>query len=317
MAHLPPEAYARLRTQHGVISAEQLAIAGISRGALKRLVKSGELRGGLRGVYRSPVAPVDELSRCAEVCLAHPDIAIGGPTGGRVHSFRRVSSDRRIHVLAPPASNPAVARWVVPYRTAAIEWNLEVVQRDDGIRVTTPARTAFDLTRHLPPNDVLSVIEQAIAEHGVRAQDLYAMADRWTSRGRPWITTFVRQLDRRLPGGAADSHPEIRVGNALRSRGVRGLVRQHRLILPGHRRASFDLAVPELRWAIEVDRHPTHVESAGVASDERRDTASEAIGWTVSRITRADYEHRFAARIDELAAHYHHLRQLAMSQRSA
>jgi very-short-patch-repair endonuclease len=228
-----------------------------------------------------------------------------------------MSSDRRIHVLSPPSSNPARARWVVPYRTVALDRHLEVVERPDGIRVTTPARTAFDLTRHLPDDDLLSVIEQTIAEHGASAEDLYSLADRWMSRGRPWINSFVRQLDRRLPGGAAESDPEIRVGNALRARGVRGLVRQHELVLPGHRPARFDLAVPELQWAIEVDRHPAHEESAGVAGDERRDTASEAIGWTVSRITATDYQHRFAERLDELAAHYQLLRQLAMSQRTA
>lgn len=317
MAHLPPVVYEWLRTQHGVVSVEQLAIAGVSRGDLKRLVTTGELRGALRGVYRSPVAPVDELSRCAEVCIARRDLAISGPTAARLHGVRRVAGDKRIHVLAPPASNPAIARWVVPYRTAAIDSDLEVVRRPDGIRLTTPARTAFDLTRHLSDDALLSVIEQTIAEHGVGAQDLYALADRWMTRGRPWIRTFVRQLDRRLPGGAADSDPEIRVANGLRARGVRGLVRQHKLVLPGGRPASFDLAVPELNWAIEVDRHPAHEESSGVASDERRDTAAEAIGWTVSRITAADYELRLAARLDELAASYHQLRQLALSQRSA
>jgi very-short-patch-repair endonuclease len=107
-------------------------------------------------------------------------------------------------------------------------------------------------------------------------------------------------LDRRLPGGPAESHPEVRVADALSRAGVVGLVRQHRIQLPGHGDVRFDLALPDLRWAIEVDLHPRHRETMGIASDTRRDRAAGAIGWSTSRITKAQYDCSFNETIAEL-----------------
>jgi hypothetical protein len=214
-------------------------------------------------------------------------------------------------VLAPPASNPAIARWVVPYRTDA-RHDHDVIERDDGIRITTRARTAYDLARWLGPDDLLSVIEQAAHDGRLGDGDFLDVAADWLSPRRPWVRGFLQALDRRLPGGAAESHPEVRVADALGRAGVRGLVRQHRIELPGHGNVRFDLAIPELRWAIEVDLHPRHRETLGIASDERRDRAAATIGWMTTRVSDIQYEDRFNETIAELAAaHAEFRRRLA------
>jgi hypothetical protein len=128
---------------------------------------------------------------------------------------------------------------------------------------------------------------------------------------RPWLTTYLRQLERRSPGAAAESHPEVRVLLALERSGVEGLVRQLSIELPGFGTARFDLAVPALRWAIEVDVHPRHMETFGAISDGRRDAAARSIGWRTSRITRDDYEHWLDARVGELTTLYRDLRRSA------
>lgn len=135
MVTLSSSAHAVLARQHGVASTRQLLDATMSLRQLQQLQHDGSLELVLRGVYRTPSAPVTELSKCAAVCSARPDVAIAGPTAGRVWGFRRLPPDHRIHVLAPPASNPAIARWVVPYRTAARHAH-DIVERDDGIRIT-------------------------------------------------------------------------------------------------------------------------------------------------------------------------------------
>jgi hypothetical protein len=211
-------------------------------------------------------------------------------------------------VLAPPASNPAIARWVVPFRTGA-RHDHDVVERDDGIRITTRARTAYDLARWLGPDDLLSVIEQAAHDGRLDDGDFLDVAADWLSPRRPWAREFLQALDRRLPGGPAESHPEVRVADALSRAGVRGLVRQHCIQLPGHGDVRFDLAVPELRWAIEIDLHPSHRETLGIASDVRRDRAASAIGWMTSRVSDVQYEERFNETIAELAATHAALRR--------
>jgi hypothetical protein len=297
-----------LARQHGVASTAQLLDTGLSARQLRHLQRSQDLELVLRGAYRTPSAPDTELARCAAVCAARSDVAIAGPTAGRLWGFRRLPSDHRIHVLAPPASNPAIARWVVPYRTDA-RHDHDVVEREDGIRITTRARTAYDLARWLGPDDLLSVIEQAAHDGRLDDSDFLDVAADWLSPRRPWARTFLQALDRRLPGGAAESHPEVRVADALGRAGVRGLVRQYRIELPGHGNVRFDLAIPELRWAIEVDLHPRHRDTLGTASDARRDRAAGTIGWMTTRVSDVQYETRFNETIAELTATHASLRQ--------
>ncbi len=105
------------------------------------------------------------------------------------------------------------------------------------------------------------------------------------------------------------------MANALQRRGVHGLVRQLPIELPGYGTARFDLAVPRLKWAIEIDAHPTHEESLGRLRDRRRDAAATAEGWLTSRIDRDTYEFGLAARLDELLAQY--LSMSAVADQSA
>lgn len=301
--HLNPAIHRLFSTQHGVASVDQLLAAGCTRRQLKRLEEAGAIIAGLRRTYRSPSVPFDELARCATVCLANPALTISGPTAGRLWGFRRLPADRRIHVIAPPASNPAIAEWVVPYRTEAIH-DHDIVERTDGIRLTTRARTAFDLTRWLGDDDLLSVIEQALHDGGLPEQHMWNTAADWLAPGRPWVRRFVRQLDRRLSGAAAESHPEVTVASALSERGVRGLQRQWKINLPGYGPARFDLALPKLRWAIEVDVHPTHRQTLGAASDHRRDLAARSIGWFVTRVGAERYDLHFDSTIDSLVEEY-------------
>ncbi len=308
MATLSSSAHALLARQHGVASTQQLLDAGLSMRQLQRLQHDGGLELVLRGAYRTPSAPVTELSQCAAVCSARPDVAIAGPTAGRLWGFRRLPPDQRIHVLAPPASNPAIARWVVPYRTAARHAH-DVIERDDGIRITSRARTSYDLARWLGPDDLLSVIEQAAHDGRLVDDDFLDVVADWLSPRRPWARAFLQAVDRRLPGGPAESHPEVRVADALSSAGVIGLVRQHRIDLPGHGEIRFDLAIPGLRWAIEVDLHPRHRETMGIAADARRDRAARTVGWTTTRITKSQYDERFNETIAEVASFHADLRR--------
>jgi hypothetical protein len=306
--HLNQPAHELFARQHGIASLHQLHACGYTSRQVRRLVDEGAVTCVLRGAYRSPSVPFDEVARCAAVCLAHPDIAVAGPTAGRLWGYRRLPRDHRIHVVAPPASNPAIAPWVLPYRTAAIH-DHDVIRRDDGIRLTSRARTAFDLTRWLGPDDLLSVIEQAMHDGKLGETEMWSVAVDWVASGRPWVRKYLRQLGRRLHGGAAESHPEVRVATALALAGVHGLVRQFAIELPGYGAARFDLAVPDLSWAIEIDVHPRHQETAGAASDVYRDHCAGRLGWSTSRVSRAAYLEGFEQAIDRLVTDHRRLRQ--------
>jgi very-short-patch-repair endonuclease len=308
MSHLPAAVHTLFAQQHGMVSTAQLLEAGLSIHQIARLEAGGTITSFVRGVYRTPSHALDELARCAGVCLGRPKVCIAGPTAGRLWGFRRLPDDRRVHILAPPASKPIAATWVRPYRTAAIR-DADVEERSDGVRVTTRARTALDLARTLAPPDLLSVIEQAMHDGGLGVTDMYAVAAEWESPARPWVRTFLRTVSTRIPGGAAESHGEVRLASALRSAGVGGLVRQLPVTLPNYGRARFDLAVPAVMWAIELDLFPTHRETAGARRDAARDAAARAAGWTLSRVTADDYTQRFDETVRALVDRYENIRR--------
>lgn len=289
MTKLPVAAHRTMARQHGVASSVQLHQHGLSTRQISHLADSGQLIHVERGAYATPSIELDELGRCAAICLARCDVAIAGPTAGRIWGFRHVAADRRLHVIAPPHAQPASRRSVAVYRTAAIHGH-DIVHRADGIRVTTRARTALDLARHLGPTPLLSVIEQAMHDGGLSDAEMREVAVDWMSPQRPWLSTYLRQFDRRIAGPAAESKAEVDLGQALETAGVTGLVRQFEIELPGYGRARFDLAVPALRWAIEVDVHPVHEETSGRASDARRDAGAVALDWLVSRVSRDEFQ---------------------------
>jgi very-short-patch-repair endonuclease len=183
---------------------------------------------------------------------------------------------------------------VIPYRTAAFHPG-DVLRRPDGIAVTSRARTALDLARWVVGTDLLSIIEQVMRDGQLTDSDLREVAIDWLSPQRPWIRSFLGLLDGRLRGGPAESHGEVVLGDALVAAGLVGLERQYRIDLPGYGPARFDLAVPSIRLAIEIDLHPTHAESAGRDRDAARDAAAARSGWCVERIREAGFGRQLGA----------------------
>lgn len=294
MRAIPPQVLDFLESHHGIVSTDQLAGLGCRPTDVRALVRTGLLEQVLQGAYRARGQPLSRHGRLLAVCVAHPNGVVGGPSAGSWWGFRRLPPVARVvedgdlidpvYVIVPPHSNPTVRRWVTPYRTAAIHPDVDIVELPDGLRVTSRARTVLDLARFVDDVDLLSMIEQAMSDGSVSLGEMYAVASDWLSPRRGWVTRFLRTLDRVLDGGAAESHHETVLGDALRAAGLTGLVRQLDVDLPGYGAARFDVAVPRLAWAIEVDVFPTHAETAGAERDRQRDRASVAAGWTVTRV---------------------------------
>lgn len=214
MAFLPTEVLEHFATHHGVATRTQLIDLGLTEGRIIGLRHAGTLVQVLKGVYRIPVVPFDEAARCVAVCAAHDDAVICGPTAGRLWELRRIPADHRIHAIVKPRRQPSIESWVRPYRTAAIRDD-DIVERGDGIRVTSRARTALDLARHVNDTDLLSIIEQVARDGHLSDEELRRVAVDFVSKRRPWLARYLLQLDRRLAGGAAESHPETILGDAL------------------------------------------------------------------------------------------------------
>lgn len=301
MSSLDPQTLSWLRTHHSTISSDALEQRGIGVDRRKQLVEAGVLRRVVDGGYTFTGAELSELARCAAICTSRPHLVVAGPTAGRIWGLRRVPRDGLVHVLAPPASHPCQERWVRAYRTPLIFAD-ETVTRPDGIRLSSPPRTVVDLSRYVEDQALASVVEDAIHRSLTSVATLQRTALRLATPGRPWARRFLEVLDRRHPDAAAESEGELRVFDALRARGVAGLQRQVRVVLPGYGPARFDVAIPELRWALEVDLHPVHASPEGVANDNARDDCSSLAGWETRRLGELQYRTQFDATIDRLVA---------------
>lgn len=78
MSYLPPAAHRLFARQHGAVSLDQLLGTGLTVKQIENHVSNGSLISVLRGAYRSPSASESEALRCAEICLARPEVVIAG-----------------------------------------------------------------------------------------------------------------------------------------------------------------------------------------------------------------------------------------------
>jgi hypothetical protein len=191
----------------------------------------------------------------------------------------------------------------VRYRqTTALQWT-DRVWRPDGIALASWVRLAFDLAADLRPLDHLSVVQQLLHEGKVTTLELVAIERRLGHPARPGSGLFRRNLERLDGAAPSESHPEVELAEALRARGI-SIETQARLVRASNgRTARVDLAVPSVRWGIELDIHPEHRTFEGQASDARRVRDLHLQEWQIEPVTESDMQN-IKALADELASLY-------------
>lgn len=192
-----------------------------------------------------------------------------------------------LHVSVPTGRTPSASASIAGHRLA-IE-SVDVVQRR-GLRLTSLVRTVLDLAAHLPDEDLLAAIDNALwrkRRHGHRASaaSLRAALDRFSGRrGRARVTALIP-----LGTDRADSPPE----SAIRLRFLRAqlppmLVNVGIMSTTGHLLAQPDLQFRDFRMAYdyEGDHHRTDPEQW--RKDLARVPRLQDAGWHCTRISAAD-----------------------------
>lgn len=292
-----------LHRHHHVASVTELRDLGLTPDRIRGLVRGGALVPVHRGVYRAAGAPLGLELQARAACAARADYVVGGVSAGHLWEFRRLPRPGAVlHVLAPPGSAPRGSGSVSVRRSSVLEPE-DVVHRPDGIRLTSPPRTAFDLAASLDAAALESVVEQVIDRHcGVPT--LWRTARRLEGAGRTGSAAFRRLLSSRgswqRPAG---SDLELRVLRGLEERGIR-LVRQHPLVTRLGL-IHLDGADPRIGWGLEVDHVTWHGGRFDAQYDKARDRAARAVGWEVERVTDGELGAGFDSTLDELAESYH------------
>ncbi len=288
----------RVSQRHGVATVAEMIADGLSRNAIRELINQGRLARLHNGVYRVATSPETFEARCAAACAADPSVVVTGPAAARLWAFRHVWRTDEPIVLVQHDRTP-LSRGVILRRTNVLAPE-DITIRGDGIRVASPPRAWFDCARDLDDARFERLTEWVLDHHST-VPTLWRVRRRLDQRGRPGLARVNRVLSQRpswqRPAG---SGIEVQVLRALETAGVGPLVRQHPIRLPDGVLIHPDGALPDIRWAVEVDHVTWHGGRIDAQRDKGRDRKLRRIGWQVDRVTDIEIREAFDATIAEL-----------------
>jgi very-short-patch-repair endonuclease len=301
MHALTPAVAAWLSTHHGVIALSDLRRLGVTDHQIRRLLRVQVLSPYTRGVFRLTAAPETAEQRMALACAVHPRAIVSHVSAGRLWNLRRLGSDQRLHVTIPGQVQRRLPGVVVhwSHRMDAVD----VVDRSDGVRLTSPPRTAFDLAWWLSDDRLASVIEQLVHDQRCTIPTLFATGRRLRASGRNGSDRFGRVLQSRpkwlRPVG---SDLELRFERAVLAAGLPRPIRQHPIALPDGTVIHPDFYWPDAREVVEIDHITWHGGKLDLTYDKQRDRQLRRLGIHVTRFTDSEIGDDMVRVIDDLRA---------------
>ncbi|WP_430780546.1 DUF559 domain-containing protein [Actinoplanes sp. G11-F43] len=233
-------------------------------------------------VYTHRDTRLDHPAWCAAAMLALPDdTAVGGPSAATLWGVGTLPPHAPVTVVTPRNSRIRPLRRLSVHYTTLAETDVTV---HDGTRLTTPARTVFDLGRRHGRADTLAVLDAMLHRGLLNENDLRGMlADRRTWPGAARLAELVD-----LAEPLSESTMESRLRLVIIDAGLSPVAVQH----PVHTTAGefvgrVDFAWPDIRLAVEYDGDH-HRERGQYRRDVGRLNALRMAGWTVLRFTADD-----------------------------
>ena len=290
------------RDHHGIASSDELTALHICEQERRYLMGCGVILGVFEGVYRLASSPLTFHARCRAVCAADLSLTLSCFTSGSILGLRRCGSPW-LHAVTNRLTKP-VGPSVKVHRTT-LDLTDRTTCRDDGIRHTDAAQTSFDLGKHVSDLTLRSIGEQVIADGLATYDDMAARAVDIGTKGRPGGSRVLRVLGTRSPaGGAADSHGEVILFEALRRAGLNELVRHPPVRLRTGDVVHPDMGVPTVGFYIEVDHQTWHTDTASVEYDKWRDREVRLTGGEVERVPTSQIERSLPSVVADLLQRY-------------
>jgi very-short-patch-repair endonuclease len=289
-----------LASRHGVVSRGQLREAGLTQVQITHMVHIGLLVVAHRGVYRLPSAPETLEQRAAAVCAVASDVVVSHGTAARLLGLHPPGNASEVHATIVGGAKRKLAGAVLhrSFRMDAID----IIEREDGIRLTSPPRVAFDLAAHLEDRQLLRVLEEMLRFELCTFPTLAATSDRLRERGRNGSVRFARVLGSRpawrKPAG---SRLEERVEEAIVAAGLPRPERQVPIRL-----LTGDVIHPDFSWlpqrvVLEVDHITWHGGGLAGAYDKWRDRQLARLRILSLRITDRDIAANLPGEVANLA----------------
>jgi hypothetical protein len=261
---------------------------GISRKALEVAVHNHDVRRVLRGVYvRSDVPDTVESRVAAARLVTSEHSVICDRTAAWIHGIE-VFAWHETEVL-PPIESYTLRHHPSPRRAGVAGGSRDLLECDvmvvNGVRVTTPIRTALDLACKLPARDGLAALDAFMRAFGITREDLRRLLIRYfRRRGVRQARPLVAMADPR-----SESPAESWTRYEIVSHGLPAPVPQHWIEIDGVPTFRLDLSYPRHRIVVEYDGQEFHSRRADREHDRRRREWLRDHGWIVIVVDRSSF----------------------------
>ncbi len=245
-----------------------------------------------RGVYADARLTVDHELRIRGALLLTPSgMVIAGRSAAHLYGAPLAAADDEVTVAGSVAWGGRVG-----IRSLKRSLRPADIRTYQGIPVTTPLATAYELARSLPLKEAVVWLDALGHARALRPANLRAHCA--THEGEPGWRRATQAIG--LADPRAESPPESRVRLYLTLAGLPPPVPQYCVVHNGEFVARVDLAWPALKVALEYDGQ-WHADPGQLARDRRRIRELNALGWYVYPVTSADL-HNPTALIAQVAA---------------
>lgn len=213
---------------------------------------------------------------------------IAGRAASALHGAKWVAQDTPVELLWSN-SNPPEGILTRRERIAPDE-----IARIQGMLVTTPARTALDLGRHLPRKEAVARLDALAQATGITADDVLALTHRYKgTKGVQRCREAVGLMD-----SGAQSPQETRLRLLLTDSGFPNPQTQIPLFDPsGYAFGYLDMGWRDMWIAVEYDGEHHRTSTRQYRWDARRLRKILAMGWIHIRVIAGDRDDEVLARV--------------------
>jgi hypothetical protein len=270
-------------TQHGLVAKRQAADLGFSPDAIRHRLARGEWSLVTPRVLRVTGSPALDAQRLMTALLhTGPDAHLSHPTAlacWGVPGFPLFP----VHVIRCRAGRTQRVRdWFVHTTTDLGDQHITVL---DGMPITTPIRSVFDIAARAHPNRVERALDTCWNRGLITYALLHRTVDELGGRGRPGSSLF-RELAATRPASfrPPESRTEARLNELLVRDGQKPLVRQLDIGDDEHWLVRLDLTAPEVLLLVDVQSQLFHGSVLDRRLDAERLERLRTAGWQTLEI---------------------------------
>lgn len=269
-------------------TAGMAADVGIDRHQLRELVDQGVLRRVLQAVYITNQTPDTLTVRAQAAALVVSSSAVlCDRTAAWIHGIDVLWYAE--HDLPPKLDTFVLRDHTRLQRSGTYGGERDLSPSDitkvQGVRVTTPVRTALDLGCNLPRRDALAALDAFMRAYSISRDQLVRELPRYfRRRGVRQLRGLVTLADPRAESpGESWTRLEIIDSNLPQP------IQQWSVRRDGRELFRLDLAYPGLKICIEYDGEGFHDSDEAHLEDARRRQWLREHGWIVIVVTKGDF----------------------------